>query len=145
MFFTEGIKLRRIPLHYLPIQLDQISVQSIVTFVIRHLMSMLIKDIQEFSIEEFCEGYIPVWSFIDIKKQNQIKKVTKEVLNDLIKNPIGKDILVRIADNPPKWKIRSDFNVKRKSKSLVKALEDFINEKKGGSQLVINFNHDNEL
>lgn len=144
-FFTNGIKIQRIPLHYLPIQLDQISIQSIVTFVVRHLISLIIKGVPEFSIEEFCEGYIPVWKFIDLVKQSQIKKVTKKVLSDLIKKPIGANILIRIVENPPRWEIKDDFNIKVRKKSVIKSLEEFIKEEKGETyQLEIDFNQDNE-
>jgi len=127
-FFTDGIKIKRIPLHYIPIPLDNFSSKSIVTLVVRHLVSLLIKGIQEFSIEEFCEGYISAWKFINDKKQSEFMKVTKNLLNELAHRPIGDQIIARIGNNPPKWKIKDEIDIKKRMKSIQKALNSFIIE-----------------
>jgi hypothetical protein len=125
-FFTDGIKIQRIPLHYIPIPLDNFSSKSIVTLVIGHLVSLLIKGVQEFSIGEFCEGYISAWDFIDIKKQSKLMKATTGLLNELARRPIVNQIIARIGDNPPKWKIKDEIDIRKKMKSIQKALNSFI-------------------
>lgn len=128
-FFTIGVEVQRIPLHYLPFSVDPISPANIVAFVIRHLISLLVKGTREIGIEEFCTGYIPVWGFIDISKRNELLKTIKEVLNALARRSIGKKLLTRIGDNPPKWKLADGADFKRKRRSIRKSLHQFIAER----------------
>lgn len=129
-FFSEGIKVDRIPLNYLPIPLDNIEIKNLVHHVVIHLIYLILKEIQEFTIIDFCREIIPVWDFISNDKKKDINKSTKTIFKRLIRKPFGKNILERTISDPPTWKLigKEDFN--SKSRSYRKSLQAFIIELK---------------
>lgn len=130
-FFTKGIHIQKIPLRYLPFPLDQISHVTLVSFVVRHLTSSLVKGVREITIEDFCSGYVPVWDLISDHIKRGLMKCTKEILNDLVRTVIGRELLTRIGNNPPAWKLADGEIIRRRLRSLRKSLNQFISEQKG--------------
>jgi len=130
-FFSRPMNLSRIPRRYLPFALDEILHRQLVTHIVRHLLSLVRKETKEFTIDEFCSGYVPVWSLVDIRKQGEVKRVTKEVLVKLLSKPIGKELLKRLKQQPPTWEIIDEFDRRRSMRLIGKSLQEFIAEVKG--------------
>jgi len=130
-FFERGIEVqcRHIPT-YLKFSLNRISPQTLVPSVVRHLASLLMKEVAEVTIEKFCEGYIPIWRLIDNKKQSQIKIATKNILTTLHNRSLGQTLFKRVDNNPPKWEFLS-INFKKSPRSFHKRLEEFVSEIQG--------------
>ena len=131
-YFTKGIQLNRIPISYLPFSLDCIKKSELVWFIVKHLISILVRKKTSFNVEEFCSEYVSVWSVISDDKKKEIRRRTKEVLNALIRKPIGKQLLKRLPGQPPRWEIL-EIDVRKNMRSIKKALDLFIEEVKGMS------------
>ncbi|RLG20548.1 hypothetical protein DRN74_05210 [Candidatus Micrarchaeota archaeon] len=130
-FFTVGIKINRIPLHFLPFPLENTTEADIVPFVIRHLLSLLVKGIKEFEVEDFCRGYVPMWKFIWWEKRHDLMKLTRQVLTALGRKPVGKELIRRVGSDPPKWGFVNPVESRKRIRSIKKVLEQFINEIQG--------------
>lgn len=130
-FFSKPMNFLRIPRRYLPFSLDDISHKQLVPHIITHLLSLLRKGTKEFTIDVFCSRYIPAWDFVDIRKQGEVKKVTKKVLVNLLGRSIGRELLKRLEKDPPTWEIIDDSLRRRSMRSIRKSLEEFIAEVKG--------------
>ena len=132
-FFHKGIKLRRIPMHFIEFPIDDPNLSALVSYIVRHILTLVLKSIETITVEEFCADYIKVWPFIgDAKKKNLIKK-TREVLNYLHRTEIGRLLISRVTHAKiPTWDIIADANeVRRNIKSIRKRLQDFINKIQG--------------
>ncbi|MCC7353448.1 MAG: hypothetical protein IT330_06775 [Anaerolineae bacterium] len=130
-FFAAGINVERIPLSYLPFPLDQVSRASIVAPTIRHLIALVIRGIQQIGIEGFCSGYVPAWSFIADRKQGELMRATKEVLNALGRKPGCKDLLERVQGDPPKWRLATRDVFRKRAQFYRDRLNIFISEHEG--------------
>lgn len=124
-FFSEGLKFSRIPQRYLQFPLDsKISMDIVAPLVIRHLISLIVKEECEFTIESFCNGYIPIWDTIEKDKQRNIKNATRQVLADLIKKKVGKALLAR--GKTATWEIIGIDYFKDRQRSVQTALNNFV-------------------
>ena len=132
-FFRSGIHLTRVPLHYLPIPLDQITRASVAAQVVRHLVSLIHKGVGEVTVQEFCVGWVPLWSFIDVQKQHNLMAVTRDVLTALARKPFGKRLLRRIPSDPPAWQLSGQDLLRKQVRSVRTHLDNFIAEQTGES------------
>lgn len=132
-FFNEGIVARNVPLRYIPFSLDQIRGEELVSLVIQHLLSLIVKDVKSFTITEFCAGcYLHAWNFIGVKKQSEISRKTKTILQRLTQKKMGFVPIKRIGDNPPEWEVVYDSAyLNQRMRSVRKLLTEFVAEVEG--------------
>lgn len=130
-FFKRGVKVDSIPLGYIPFSLEEISHETIVAFVVRHLISLIVRGAKEITTEEFCAGYVRLWQSIASNKQKDIKTKTRRLLAEISGNPTGKQILKRHDEDSLKWLLDHDSVFASKRRSFQTYLTTFVTRKEG--------------
>lgn len=129
-FFAKTIHFERIPHRYLQFPLDgQLKKVVVVPMVVRHLIALLAREESEFTLDDFCAGYIPIWRMIDSHKQRNIRSATRCVLADIATNKVGKQLIKR--GSPPSWEITGVQFFKEKFRAVKTALNEFVVKESG--------------
>jgi hypothetical protein len=123
--------VNRIPLNYLPFPLEQVSVGVIASHVVRHLASLLTKGASEVGIDEFCNGYIPVWGYIGTETQREVKDKTRDVLHALARKSLGREMLSRVSNDPLRWRLMDRSEFRKRMRSLRTCMEQLVLELEG--------------
>jgi hypothetical protein len=126
--------LRRIPLGYLPFPLDEISHATVVFPVVRHLTALIVRDIVEVTLAEFCSGYVHAWSYIDPSKQSEISRNTRQILSELARDRTGQELIRRAPGEPPRWFLYQNAEFRRRIRFFQGFLDRFIAKKLGEDQ-----------
>ncbi|MFZ0033492.1 MAG: hypothetical protein WAK60_00710 [Sedimentisphaerales bacterium] len=131
-FFKTPKVFERIPMRYLPIPLDRIIHELLVIHVCVHLISLLRRGVQEFTVTDFCKGYIPAWNIVDSAKRGNIVRVTKDIISSLCNSVYGQNMLERQSPlNPPKWSFAEGLD-RKNLRSIKKELDEFAMGVKSG-------------
>lgn len=128
--FSKGIEITRIP-RYLPFSIDKIDSKEIVTPLVNHIASLLVKEVKNFTLLEICKEIVPGWNYIGQEKQKTISLKVKELLKELSKPKLMQTVIKRASDDPPTWELYPE-NFKSNTRSYQKRLIVFIKKIKGG-------------
>ena len=132
-FFSKPLSLNRIPLRYVPFPLENMSASELVTHVVTHILSLMTKGVTEFTVDEFCSGYVAVWAVLDPKKRGEISRATKKLIDALARKPIGVELLRRQQSDSPTWQLLRSSTRQTQPRSLRDRLDEFIAEVRGGA------------
>ena len=104
-FFARPMSFR-IPLRYIPFSLDNPSPKELVTHIVTHVVSLMVRGVKEFTIDSFCSGFVSAWNVIAASKQGEIRQATKRMLDRLSHKPVGQELLARrLKVDPPTWQL----------------------------------------
>jgi hypothetical protein len=132
-FFSRSLSLARIPLRYVPFPLDNTQLSELVTHIVTHILSLVTRGVAEFGIDEFCSGFVSVWTVVDQRKRGEVSRATKDLIDRLARKPVGRGLLLRQRSDPPRWQLLQSSIGQTQLRSLHSRLDEFIREVKGGS------------
>lgn len=130
-FFSNRMVFSKIPTGYISFCIDDINQTSLVSSVVKHLVSAIIKNIRSFEITDFCERVIPVWGVIDTDKKREIARVITQIFNRLSRYDYGAELIKRQAGPPPRWVIISKEDFIRRKRYFQTRLDSFISSTRG--------------
>jgi hypothetical protein len=132
-FFSKTLVLDRIPLRYVPFSLANILPGELVTHIVSHMLSLMTRGSTQFTIDEFCSGFVYVWDTIAREKRAEISRATKRILGALAQHSAGRELLLRQQNPPnsPRWELLLSRASGTQIRGLRNRLSEFIAEVKG--------------
>lgn len=127
-FFSEGLRIdHNHQPRYIPFSLETNQPRDLAPFVVQHLVSLLIKNVDLVSLQDFCQGMISPWEIIGIEKQSELSKLIKALINDVSHKKWGSQILHPHREKVPTWELYP-IVFKKNQRYFKKMLSAFIAE-----------------
>ena len=120
---STNMKFKRIPEGYLPIPIEDLKDPRVSDSVIQQVITFLIRENYEFSVEDICESMIEIWNYLPTEKRKGIIKAVKRIMRNLASRQYCRDWLVY---ERPNWKARN-LSKTNLNKFISKVSADNIN------------------
>lgn len=89
----QGIVSQRIPHAYIPLDLEEISRETVVKPLMESLVAAAVRGPLDFTLEALCKGMTPMWRWISEPKRDELSKVSWSLLRELKRGNYGKGIV----------------------------------------------------
>jgi hypothetical protein len=83
---TKRVEVRRIPMGYVRVTMDDMSARAYVRPVVQEIVSIVAKGKSSFSCEDICAGLFSVWKHIGAERKKAVRRAVSEVLKLMSKD-----------------------------------------------------------